>query len=188
MYQNARILGNARAVSAQNIPIYIRIPVLPGYNDSAENIRAVCDFARSLPSLVEVDLMPVHHLGKARYESLGREYPIPAETPRSRGSAPRAETHDTIVGVFHVILSHEKHSAVLTLVKNGSSVDCIILTFGVYCILELPPLQKSYSRDKNSYKGRFSWWEIRDEQKSRQQNNGHGPQRAYYSRSDDTLL
>lgn len=74
---NDRILQNARAVSERGIPIYIRIPVIPGLNDSEENIRAACVFARGLPSLVEIDLMPVHHLGKARYESLGRNYPIP---------------------------------------------------------------------------------------------------------------
>ena len=73
---NAPILSNARAASRRNIPIYIRVPVIPGYNDSQENIEATCMFARSLSSLAEIDLMPVHHLGKARYDSLGRPYPI----------------------------------------------------------------------------------------------------------------
>ena len=54
----------------------IRIPVIPGYNDSEENIRATCEFARGLPSLVEVNLLPLHHLGKMRYHSLDLDYPI----------------------------------------------------------------------------------------------------------------
>ena len=73
---NRLILDNLRFVSDNNIPVYLKIPVIPGYNDSEENLRAVCDFARNLPSLVEINLLPLHHLGKARYTALGLEYPI----------------------------------------------------------------------------------------------------------------
>jgi pyruvate formate lyase activating enzyme len=70
------ILSNVLSVSKRNIPLYIRVPVIPGYNDSEENIRATCEFASSLTSLVSIDLLPLHHLGKARYNSLNLAYPI----------------------------------------------------------------------------------------------------------------
>jgi pyruvate formate lyase activating enzyme len=73
---NELILDNARSVSERNVPLYIRVPVIPGYTDSEENIRAVCEFSQGLRSAVEVDLIPLHHLGEARYRSLGRPYPI----------------------------------------------------------------------------------------------------------------
>jgi pyruvate formate lyase activating enzyme len=73
---NKLIISNARSVAERNIPLYIRVPLIPGYNDSEENIRATCKFARDLPSLVNVDLLPLHHLGKARYASLNLAYPI----------------------------------------------------------------------------------------------------------------
>jgi len=73
---NKLILSNARSVSERNIPLYIRVPVIPGYNDSEENIRATCEFARDLSSPVNIDLLPLHHLGKARYDSLNLAYPI----------------------------------------------------------------------------------------------------------------
>ena len=73
---NRLILDNLRFVSGNNIPVYLKIPVIPDYNDSEENLRAVCDFARDLPSLVETNLLPLHHLGKARYAAFGLEYPI----------------------------------------------------------------------------------------------------------------
>jgi pyruvate formate lyase activating enzyme len=73
---NELILSNARLVSERNVPLYIRVPVIPGYNDSEENIRAICEFARDLSSLVNIDLLPLHHLGKARYDSLNLAYPI----------------------------------------------------------------------------------------------------------------
>lgn len=77
---NKLILSNARSVSDKNIPLYIRVSVIPGYNDSEENIRATCELAQGLSSVVEVGLLPLHHLGKARYDSLNRPYPI-ANTP-----------------------------------------------------------------------------------------------------------
>jgi pyruvate formate lyase activating enzyme len=73
---NKLILDNLKLVSNKKVPVYIRIPVIPGYNDSRENIIATCEFARDLESLVEIDLLPLHHLGEARYASLDRLYPI----------------------------------------------------------------------------------------------------------------
>lgn len=73
---NKLILSNVRSISERNVPLYIRVPLIPGYNDSEENIRATCEFARGLPSLVNIDLLPLHHLGRARYDSLNLSYPI----------------------------------------------------------------------------------------------------------------
>jgi pyruvate formate lyase activating enzyme len=77
---NELILSNARALSKVGIPLYIRVPVIPGYTDSDRNIKAICKFALELPSVVRVDLLFMHHLGKARYDSLNRVYPI-ADVP-----------------------------------------------------------------------------------------------------------
>ena len=73
---NELILSNARSISERKVPIYIRISIIPGYNDSKENIKATCEFSLTLSSVVEIDIMPLHHLGKARYESLNRPYLI----------------------------------------------------------------------------------------------------------------
>jgi pyruvate formate lyase activating enzyme len=73
---NKLILKNARLIAECKVPIYIRLPLIPSYNDSQENLKKTCEFARGLSSVVEVDLLPLHHLGKARYTSLNREYPI----------------------------------------------------------------------------------------------------------------
>lgn len=73
---NKLILDNLKMVSKRKVPVYIRIPIIPGYNDDKENIGVTCKFAQSLESLVEIDLLPLHHLGEARYASLDRFYPI----------------------------------------------------------------------------------------------------------------
>jgi pyruvate formate lyase activating enzyme len=73
---NRQILKNVQLTSERNIPVYIRIPIITGHNDSEINLKETCEFAKSLSSVVEVDLLPLHHLGKARYVSLDREYTI----------------------------------------------------------------------------------------------------------------
>jgi pyruvate formate lyase activating enzyme len=85
---NVIILNNIMHASDQGVPIYIRYPIIPGMNDSVNNLRNVCKFVAGLKSVVEVDLLPIHHLGRARYASLGWPYPlegvdlIPDETMR----------------------------------------------------------------------------------------------------------
>lgn len=73
---NKLILRNLHFISDRNIPLYIRMPIIPSYNDSEENIKVTCEFVRSLSSVIEVNIIPLHHLGKARYRSLNRPYPI----------------------------------------------------------------------------------------------------------------
>ena len=50
-------------------------PMIPGCNDSEENIKATFEFIRGFSSLVDLDLIPAHRLGKAKYDSLNRDYP-----------------------------------------------------------------------------------------------------------------
>jgi pyruvate formate lyase activating enzyme len=73
---NRLILHNAQLIARRNIPLYIRIPVIPDHNDTEENLKKTCEFARNISSVIEIGLLPLHHLGSARYASLRREYPI----------------------------------------------------------------------------------------------------------------
>ncbi len=78
---NDLILSNLRRVSQAGTMVYLRYPVIPGLTDSDDNLQAIRDLAKELislssPSKVKLHLLPVHHLGMARYESLGRPYPI----------------------------------------------------------------------------------------------------------------
>jgi pyruvate formate lyase activating enzyme len=55
-------------------PLY-KGPVIQD-NDDEKNIRQLCVLLANLDSVTEVNLLPVHHLGKQRYYSLNRDYPI----------------------------------------------------------------------------------------------------------------
>jgi pyruvate formate lyase activating enzyme len=53
--------------------IIIRIPLIPGFNDSEKELSDIADFMNSV-GLKEVNILPVHHLGKEKYKLLGLNY------------------------------------------------------------------------------------------------------------------
>jgi pyruvate formate lyase activating enzyme len=71
---NSLILENARVVAASR-PMTIRVPLIPGYNDSEENLNALSKFMAEL-GLKRIDLLPYHALGKQKYDRLGMEYKL----------------------------------------------------------------------------------------------------------------
>ena len=53
----------------------VRTAIIPGFNDSEDDIRAIMDFIKGLPN-VELELLPYHPLGQPKYEYMGRVYPM----------------------------------------------------------------------------------------------------------------
>jgi len=79
---NTQILDNIRYIYNElKIPVILRVPTIPGYNDSEENIKATAMFAKQLGSDVMVNLLPAHRLGKSKNESLGVEDKCEIEVP-----------------------------------------------------------------------------------------------------------
>jgi len=68
------ILNNARRL-ADAFPgrLIWRIPVVPGFNDDPENIEKTAQFIRST-GRTEINLLPLHHLGREKYSLTGRQY------------------------------------------------------------------------------------------------------------------
>lgn len=79
---SARIIENLRALSAVHNNIWIRVPVIPGINDDSANIDAIAGFAASLPAVRQVNLLPFHRTGVAKYARLGKAFGLAdLETP-----------------------------------------------------------------------------------------------------------
>lgn len=57
------VLDNLKKVCAENIPVVIRYPVIPGLNDRKEHEDAVVKLASSYKNIVGVQPMPYHNLG-----------------------------------------------------------------------------------------------------------------------------
>lgn len=73
---NELILGNLRALARSGWPgrLILRTPVIPGFNDSAENARAAIAFMKE-NGFFEINLLPFHRLGSSKWQQLGKEYP-----------------------------------------------------------------------------------------------------------------
>ncbi len=80
---NELILENARRASAMR-PMIIRIPTVPGYNNSDDNILATARFATELgENLKRIELLPYHKFGTQTYARIGREYKLEDVEPPS---------------------------------------------------------------------------------------------------------
>lgn len=71
---NTIILKNLNGISNFDTPIILRMPVIPGINDSDNNLEALARLARDTKNVTCVHLLPYHRLGIGKYEALGREY------------------------------------------------------------------------------------------------------------------
>ena len=80
---NERILENAKKIAESDTELIIRTPVVPTFNDMAEDIRAIAKFAAALPSVKEYHLLPYHRLGQDKYDKLGRNYSLKEILPPS---------------------------------------------------------------------------------------------------------
>jgi pyruvate formate lyase activating enzyme len=82
---NKLILENARSITTgyQDIPFVVRIPLIPGYNDSDENIANTARFVLELKGKHRIELLPYHRLGISGYKALSKEYPLPDVEPPS---------------------------------------------------------------------------------------------------------
>jgi pyruvate formate lyase activating enzyme len=70
---NRNILENLEALVAAGRPVTVRIPVVPGINDGASEVRAACEYLAGLRAM-RVELLPYHRSGAEKYRRLGREY------------------------------------------------------------------------------------------------------------------
>ena len=74
---NELMLENARKIAASGkTKLVIRVPVIPTFNDTPEEIADIARFADKLPGVEKIHLLPYHRLGQDKYEGLGREYPM----------------------------------------------------------------------------------------------------------------
>ncbi len=89
---NEPILDNFRYIAGLGIPITVRVPFIPGFNDSDENIEKTAEFVSSVLPGNEVGLLPYHRYGIGKYEALDREYPMSDLDAPDSGSTEHAKS------------------------------------------------------------------------------------------------
>ncbi|MCX8130605.1 MAG: glycyl-radical enzyme activating protein [Clostridia bacterium] len=81
---NQRILQNAFKLSQTHVDIIVRIPVIPGINDTDENMGKTAEFLKDFKNLTRVELLPYHDMGVNKHLTLGnrnkhRVFEIPSD-------------------------------------------------------------------------------------------------------------
>jgi pyruvate formate lyase activating enzyme len=81
---NQIILENLKNLTKQGHQVEVRLPVIPGFNDTEANKIQTIDFLSSLPGVKRISLLPFHKMGAQKYTSLNRESPMPDIQPPSQ--------------------------------------------------------------------------------------------------------
>lgn len=76
---NGRILTNFQKLceSYPKLPKKVRTPVIPGFNDTPEDLEKILSFLRDKPN-VSYEPLPYHSFGRGKYHALGRPYEMGA--------------------------------------------------------------------------------------------------------------
>ncbi|WP_378954763.1 glycyl-radical enzyme activating protein [Pelosinus sp. sgz500959] len=81
---NQLILKNAETIGNYRVPIVVRVPVIPGFNDNRKAIQEIAEFARSIKQVTELHLLPYHRLGEQKYQYLERKYEMEMVKPLTK--------------------------------------------------------------------------------------------------------
>lgn len=66
----------AKYLSDNNIPMWIRQVLIPGYTDDENDLKKLKAFIDSLKTVEKVEILPYHKMGEYKWKSLGLEYPL----------------------------------------------------------------------------------------------------------------
>lgn len=83
---NLTILENIKRADQLQKPIRIRVPLIPGFNDSPEDFSLTIRFAAGLKNLDKVQLLPYHKFGLAKYDRIGWGYSLKELEPPSQST------------------------------------------------------------------------------------------------------
>ena len=84
-YLDTYLMDIARKVALSGkTRLVIRVPVIPTFNDTVEEIQGIARFADTLPGVDKIHLLPYHRLGQDKYEGLGRPYLMGNVEPPSK--------------------------------------------------------------------------------------------------------
>ncbi|MFK0156148.1 pyruvate formate-lyase-activating protein [Streptomyces sp. NPDC090493] len=77
----APTLSFATRLDRLGVRMRIRYVLVPGWTDAPESVDGLARFVAGLPAVQQVDVLPFHKLGAAKYDVLGVPFPL-RDTPR----------------------------------------------------------------------------------------------------------
>lgn len=73
LHDNSRILANYRFLVQSGCELYVRVPVINGYNASPSEMERIAEFIKEnyADNVKQILLIPYHKLGRNKYECIG---------------------------------------------------------------------------------------------------------------------
>ncbi len=73
---NEEVLKNIITITENDIPLILRIPIIPGFNDNEKDINDIGDFVveKLNNKVLQLQLLRFRPLGKEKYDALGMMY------------------------------------------------------------------------------------------------------------------
>jgi pyruvate formate lyase activating enzyme len=88
---NDLIFANLRKVVAKGVSLLVRLPLIPGFNDTQENLLQIAGLLRSL-GIYDVEILPYHNYFFTKYKALGIDHSRKAYQVPSAEKLRAAET------------------------------------------------------------------------------------------------
>lgn len=73
---NGQILENLKKLLMRGANVWVRIPVIAGVNDSAEEMQTVKAFLEGCGKPEKIELLPCHAMGEYKYRAIGKAPPL----------------------------------------------------------------------------------------------------------------
>lgn len=73
---NDLILENLRKLSKKQVPLFMRLVVVPGLNDEMADFKSRLAIIQELQSVERIDILPYHRYGAGKYARLGLDYTL----------------------------------------------------------------------------------------------------------------
>ena len=73
---NELIIKNLELVAKKGVPVVIRVPLIPGYNDSEENLHALARTVHDIVPQATVNVLPYHRYGANKYRMIDMVYQL----------------------------------------------------------------------------------------------------------------
>lgn len=88
---NKNELNFAKYLSDNNIPVWIRQVLIPGYTDNENDLKKLKQFINTLNNVEKVEILPYHDYGKFKWEELGKKYELDDVKPPSQEQIDKAK-------------------------------------------------------------------------------------------------
>lgn len=75
-FSNEKGLAFARYLNDNNIPVWIRQVIVPGFTDNKDDLLKLKTFINSLNNVKKIEFLPYHNLGEYKWKELGFEYSL----------------------------------------------------------------------------------------------------------------